>query len=64
MRQDRQMVASMQPMATDKPAPAPDVDDDTGDTSAGGLLERAFSQFNRDDYKGASHSFQASIGTN
>lgn len=61
-RQNRPMVASMEPMATEAPQI---VADDPGDNeTAGGLLERAFAQFNRDDYKGASRSFGASIATN
>ncbi len=58
------MVASMEPMATEaKPSAAPEPED-VGDDSAGGLLERAFAQFNRDDYAASSKTFTLAIGTN
>jgi len=58
------MVASMEPMAADpKPASAAEPEQ-VGDDSAGGLLERAFAQFNRDDYKASSKTFTLAIGTN
>ncbi len=62
------MVASMTPMAADNRLESPAIavpDDEPYDNqSAGGLLERAFAQFNRDDYRGAARSFSASIATN
>jgi hypothetical protein len=60
-RADGPLVASMQPMATE-PGAAPAAE--PGDDSAGGLLERAFAQFNRDDYAASAKTFSQSIGTN
>lgn len=57
------MVASMQPMATG-PSTAGPIEPEVGDDSAGGLLERAFAQFNRDDYAASAKTFGMAIGTN
>lgn len=61
-RPDGPLVASMQPVAADKPEAK--VAEPEGDDSAGGLLERAFAQFNRDDYAASAKTFTASIATN
>lgn len=52
----------MQPVAADGPGEASS--DGDNDESAGGLLERAFALFNRDEYAASAKTFAASIGTN
>lgn len=60
-RSDGPQLASMQPVAPERGEPStPEV----GDDSAGGLLERAFAQFNSDDYSASAKTFEKSIATN
>ncbi len=59
---DGPLVASMQPVAPS--ASEAQVPEAGADESAGGLLERAFAQFNRDQYAASAKTFWRSIGTN
>ncbi len=61
-RADGPLVASMQPVSAEV-SDAP-VAEGGADDSAGGLLERAFAQFNRDQYAASAKTFWRSIGTN
>lgn len=58
---DRPMMASMQPIAPESPRAEATAE---FDDSAGGLLEKGFHHFNRDEHAEATRAFAQAIGTN